>query len=32
VPLALLFWWLRARMPHPGNGAAAGGPAGAGRR
>jgi len=28
VPLALLFWWLRARMPHPGNGAAAG----AGRR
>jgi len=32
VPLALLFWWLRARMPHPDNGAALGQPAGAGRR
>jgi magnesium transporter len=32
VPLALLFWWLRARMPHPDNAAAAGEPAGAGLR
>jgi magnesium transporter len=32
VPLALLFWWMRARMPHADTGAAAGEPAGAGRR
>ena len=32
IPLALLFWWLRARMPHADTGAAAGEPAGAGRR
>jgi len=32
VPLALLFWWLRARMPHPDNGAAVAEPAGGGRR
>ncbi|HYV76750.1 MAG TPA: CorA family divalent cation transporter, partial [Streptosporangiaceae bacterium] len=32
IPLALLFWWLRARMPHADTSAAAGEPAGAGRR
>jgi magnesium transporter len=32
VPLALLFWWLRSRMPHADTGAPAGEPAGAGRR
>jgi magnesium transporter len=32
VPLALLFWWLRVRMPHADTGAAAGEPASAGRR
>jgi magnesium transporter len=32
VPLALLFWWLRARMPHADPGPPAGGAAGAGRR
>jgi magnesium transporter len=32
VPLALLFWWLRARMPHADTGAATREPAGAGRR
>jgi magnesium transporter len=32
VPLALLFWWMRARMPHAETGAAAGEPAGAGSR
>jgi magnesium transporter len=32
VPLALLFWWLRARMPHADTGAAAREPAAAGRR
>ena len=32
VPLALLFWWLRVRMPHADAAAAAGEPAGAGRR
>ena len=32
VPLALLFWWLRVRMPHADTGAAAREPAGAGRR
>jgi magnesium transporter len=32
VPLALLFWWLRVRMPHADTGAAAGEPAGAGSR
>jgi magnesium transporter len=32
IPLALLFWWMRARMPHADTGAAAGEPAGAGRR
>ena len=32
IPLALLFWWLRVRMPHADTGAAAGEPAGAGRR
>ena len=32
VPLVLLFWWLRARMTHADAGAAAGEPAGAGRR
>jgi magnesium transporter len=32
VPLALLFWWLRARMPHADTAAATGKPAGAGRR
>jgi magnesium transporter len=32
VPLALLFWWMRSRMPHADSGAAAGEPAGAGSR
>jgi magnesium transporter len=32
IPLALLFWWLRARMPHADTGAPAREPAGAGRR
>jgi len=32
VPLALLFWWMRARMPHTDTGPAAGEPAGAARR
>ena len=32
IPLALLFWWMRARMPHTDTGAAAGEPAEAGRR
>ena len=32
VPLALLFWWMRARMPHADTSAAAREPAGAGRR
>jgi magnesium transporter len=32
IPLALLFWWLRVRMPHPDTKAAAGEPAPAGRR
>jgi magnesium transporter len=32
IPLALLFWWLRIRMPHADAGAEAGEPAGAGRR
>jgi magnesium transporter len=32
VPLALLFWWMRARMPHAETGTAAGEPAGAGSR
>jgi magnesium transporter len=32
IPLALLFWWLRVRMPHADAGAEAGEPAGAGRR
>jgi magnesium transporter len=32
IPLALLFWWLRARMPHADTGAPAGEPSGAGRR
>ncbi len=32
VPLALLFWWLRVRMPHADTSAAAGEPASAGRR
>jgi magnesium transporter len=32
IPLALLFWWLRVRMPHADTGAAAEEPAGAGRR
>jgi magnesium transporter len=32
IPLALLFWWLRARMPHADTSAAARQPAGAGRR
>ncbi len=32
VPLALLFWWMRARMPHADTSAGAGEPAGAGRR
>jgi len=32
IPLALLFWWLRVRMPHADAGAAAGEPAGAGPR
>jgi magnesium transporter len=32
IPLALLFWWMRSRMPHADTGAAAGEPAGAGRR
>ena len=32
VPLALLFWWLRARMPHADTSAAAGEPASTGRR
>jgi magnesium transporter len=32
IPLALLFWWLRARTPHADTGAPAGEPAGAGRR
>ncbi|HXZ72093.1 MAG TPA: CorA family divalent cation transporter, partial [Streptosporangiaceae bacterium] len=31
IPLALLFWWLRVRMPHADTGPAAG-PAAAGRR
>jgi len=31
VPLALLFWWLRSRMPHADNGAAVGEPAGTGQ-
>jgi magnesium transporter len=32
VPLALLFWWMRSRMPHAETDAAAGEPAGAGSR
>jgi len=32
VPLALLFWWMRARMPHADTGPAAGEPARAARR
>jgi len=32
IPLALLFWWMRARMPHADAGAADGEPAGAARR
>jgi magnesium transporter len=32
IPLALLFWWLRARMPHADTSAAAGEPSSAGRR
>ncbi|HSS91520.1 MAG TPA: magnesium and cobalt transport protein CorA [Streptosporangiaceae bacterium] len=32
IPLALLFWWMRSRMPHADTSAAAGEPAGAGRR
>jgi magnesium transporter len=32
VPLALLFWWMRARMPHADTGAAPGDAAGAGPR
>jgi magnesium transporter len=32
IPLALLFWWLWARMPHADTGAPASEPAGAGRR
>ena len=32
IPLALLFWWLRARMPHADTSAAAAEPAGTGRR
>jgi magnesium transporter len=32
VPLALLFWWLRARMPNADNGAAAGEAVGTGQR
>jgi magnesium transporter len=32
VPLALLFWWLRVRMPHADTSDAAGEPASAGRR
>jgi magnesium transporter len=32
VPLALLFWWLRARMPHADTSAAAAEPAGTRRR
>jgi magnesium transporter len=32
IPLALLFWWLRARMPHADAGPAAREPAAAGRR
>jgi magnesium transporter len=32
IPLGLLFWWMRARMPHADTSAAAGEPASAGRR
>jgi len=32
IPLALLFWWLRVRMPHADTAAAGGEPPGAGRR
>jgi hypothetical protein len=32
IPLTLLFWWLRARMPHADTSAAAAEPAGTRRR